>query len=70
MAGKDAAEFSGVLRQPAGGAEFGLGEAQAAHLGEHPVGRQLVTPARYLANAPGDGGGGDSVEEGGGCGQA
>ena len=56
-------EVAGLLREEARGTEFGGGNAQLAHLAEHPVGRHDLTPAGHFADAPGDGRGGDAAVE-------
>ena len=48
-----------VEGKPVDGAELGRAEAERLHLGEHTLGRQHQAPAGHLADAPGDGGGGD-----------
>ena len=42
-------------------AELGRGQADVGHLGQHPVGSQLVAPAGHLAHPPGDRRAGDLV---------
>ncbi len=49
-----------VVRQEAGGPELAGGEAERAHLAEHPVRAELVAPARHLADAPRDRRAGDA----------
>ena len=55
----------GRCRQEAGRAELGSRQTQARHLGEHARCGEHRSPAGDFADAPGDGSGRDSVEEGG-----
>ena len=47
-------QLLGVRRQEPLGSELGGGQPGAAHLGEHPVGVELVAPAGHLAHTPRD----------------
>ena len=58
-AGELGTQHLGVLGEPARGAELGGAEPELAHAGEHTVRRRHLTPARYLADPPADGGPGD-----------
>ena len=56
---QDPAHGVGLGGQEPVGPELGGGQADLAHLGQHPVAGQLVAPAGHLAHPPGDGGAGD-----------
>ena len=47
-------QLFGVGRQEAVGTQFGGGQPDFPHLGEHSIGVELMPPARYLAHSPGD----------------
>ena len=51
----------GLGFEEAGWTELGGHEPEALHLGEHPLRRQLVTPAGHFAQAPRDRGPGNAV---------
>jgi hypothetical protein len=61
---QDSGHGVGLAGQEAVGAELGGGQADLAHLGQHPVGTELMAPAGHLAHAPGDGGAGDGGFDG------
>ena len=53
-------QLGGIGRQVTDGAELGGRESEPGHLGEHPGGRELLTPAGHLADTPGDRRGADA----------